>query len=791
MKISKTQVIKLTKQVIKEVTVKSDLLPGPEKNIKPKSLSTKKDILEDRFQSLKETFKGKKLNEVKGILRRVVTEVSIDQLRQQFVDTEIVTPKVFNQILKVTKNKSAYATWMVKRIQDQSIKEEDIYKFEEFLDIFDKNKRLFPSPDIYTYKDEDSVKEFEKKAIEIERLKRQQTGGNTENTANLVSLKGIQEMASVGIKLLGVVDGYQCFEVPQSLVNNKEGWKIYTKYLGNCSGRDTGEKIRICTMADISFFNSYLKNGPYFVFFNLKDPVSPYQFHYESKQFMNKDDMPVKSDPIPKHVYNFFQFVADNTDNEQAKSQAIRLRLRYDKGSVTGKMIQDLPLVDKITFYPNLIKGKDLIINGNYTTPAETESLPDGFKVTGTLFVQYLKHKPTNIEANSVVWNVSSDLYPKSFSEQTFLEFSVNSKQVKELPKNLKVSSKLLIQDTSITKLPENLNVNFIVASSSQLQSLPSKLECKSLNILNTGIKVIPDGVVVTDKLSISSLPEKYPEHLEDVIAINGWITAGQVKSYNKLPDISVKLDRRGKKGKGVSLPYNEIDSEEFKSTLNLFPMKYSNVKAEINRVKLNISRVNNLVKFIPQTLYTFFDLDKYEIAPNIFIYGITDGNKELLVSDSKIISKEGTINTRSLFTELTDRGRNVLLSKLFPESYKEVKPSKEATPIRDLITGPNAKMVEWKIGRKTRGGIGISGNTKDILPSLSGVTQDRLNTFATGHGVTWGDMIVFDNNGSINLIARSNEQLPDGDYLYYDKFGYGAGGNSKVIKGPNYIDQT
>ena len=118
-----------------------------------------------------------------SILEQIVSEASIEQLQQQFVDTDKITQEVFDEIVKVTKGKGAYATWLVKRVEDKSINEEDIYKYEDYIQIFDKYKRQFPSPDINAYKDETSVREFEKKAIEIREKGIEQTGGDLENAA--------------------------------------------------------------------------------------------------------------------------------------------------------------------------------------------------------------------------------------------------------------------------------------------------------------------------------------------------------------------------------------------------------------------------------------------------------------------------------------------------------------------------------------------------------------------------------------------------------------------------------
>lgn len=246
------------------------------------------DKIATRFKSLSEA--KKKSSKITSILEQIVSEASIEQLQQQFVDSEKVSQKVFDEIVKVTKAKGAYATWLVSKVDQGFVKDEDIYKYEEYIQIFDRFKRQFPSPDINSYKDERSVREFEQKAIEIREKDVEQTGGDTANAANLVSSQGIQELNSVGIKFLGTVDGYQSFEVPQSLKGNTTAWKVYRKHLANCSGRDKGAKIDICTMAAQSHFDKELGSDALYVFFNLGDPKSPYQFSYATNQFMDKND---------------------------------------------------------------------------------------------------------------------------------------------------------------------------------------------------------------------------------------------------------------------------------------------------------------------------------------------------------------------------------------------------------------------------------------------------------------------------------------------------------------------
>ena len=260
----------------------------------PKALYKEEDAIGKiikRYKTLKES--SNRDSKIKNLIREILTEVSVEQLKAQFVDTGKVTQEIFNDILTASGNKSAYATWLISKVQQGLIKDEDIYKYKDFFATFEKNKREFPSADINAYKDEPSIRGFEQTAIEIREKNIEHTGGDTANTSNLVSTKGIQELRQAGIPFVGIVDGYQCFEVPVSCKGDKQAYETYRKYLADCSGRAQGAKINICTMASQSYFDKYLQDGPYYVFFNLADPLSPYQFHYESNQYMDKNDRPV------------------------------------------------------------------------------------------------------------------------------------------------------------------------------------------------------------------------------------------------------------------------------------------------------------------------------------------------------------------------------------------------------------------------------------------------------------------------------------------------------------------
>lgn len=224
---------------------------------------------------------------------QLLTEVSIEMLKTQYVDGGKLEQEVFDKVVEASANKSAYVTWLAKKVATKVIKDEDVYKFNGYFQVFDKNKKLFSKPDINQYKTSQDVNEFTSKAQEIRDREAEITGGDDSSSDGLVTPNEVRKLEAVGIKLLGLQDGYQVFKVPQSLSGNEQAWKVYKNILGRCGGRAQGDGIDICTMADSSYFDEYLEDGPYYVIFNLNDKQSPYQFHYESAQFMDRNDSTV------------------------------------------------------------------------------------------------------------------------------------------------------------------------------------------------------------------------------------------------------------------------------------------------------------------------------------------------------------------------------------------------------------------------------------------------------------------------------------------------------------------
>jgi len=206
------------------------------------------------------------------LLKEVLTEASIEQLQIQFVDSGKINQEDFDQIKDATGGKGAYATWMTKKIADKVLKSEDIYKWKDYFQIFNRRKKEFKSPDINTYKTQADINQFIKKAVEF---KDQEKEDPTKK-------KGVSKTDKFSDLKIGEVDGFDVYEIPKG-----------RKDLYNTSC-ELGSGTEWCTATGKSsnYFNKYIDEGPLYIFMK-PGSDEKYQFHFESGQFMDKDDQSI------------------------------------------------------------------------------------------------------------------------------------------------------------------------------------------------------------------------------------------------------------------------------------------------------------------------------------------------------------------------------------------------------------------------------------------------------------------------------------------------------------------
>ena len=212
-----------------------------------------------------------KLNERKSTysLSEMLSEINQADIEKKFVGPgKVVSKNEFNEIMKATKNKLAVALWMVKRVQDGFIKTEDLYKWEEYFEIFKRLKREFPVKDINQIKTEDQIDEFVKKAIEIR-----------DREVDPSKKKGVEKSDKYKDLRIGEVSGFQVYKIPKGTSDEMYGVAC-----------DLGSGTEWCTATGNTkqWFDNYAKQGPLYIFIGPNG--EKYQFHYETGNYMDKND---------------------------------------------------------------------------------------------------------------------------------------------------------------------------------------------------------------------------------------------------------------------------------------------------------------------------------------------------------------------------------------------------------------------------------------------------------------------------------------------------------------------
>ena len=203
------------------------------------------------------------------LLERILIEVSIEQLQTQFVDSGKLTQEVFDEIVNAVGGKTAYATWLAKKVADGVIDSDSIGSFGQYISIFDRHRKKFEKQDLNQYKTEDDVFTLATKAKEIE----------TDIANDPSKEKGISKADKYKQYLIGTVDGFNVYKIPKGATN---------LYGMNC---ELGKGTEWCTATEKTdeHFNEYVKKGPLYMFIK-PNSNEKYQFAYESHEYRDKDD---------------------------------------------------------------------------------------------------------------------------------------------------------------------------------------------------------------------------------------------------------------------------------------------------------------------------------------------------------------------------------------------------------------------------------------------------------------------------------------------------------------------
>lgn len=229
----------------------------------------------------------------------------LNRIKSEFLDTDKIDRRQYeilknahseikSQLSKVSKKlgtdkiANKYVSWMLSWFVKDIINQSNADKVRDALIMYATQKDRFSSRGI-------SLADFNKDSDIQKFLKLYDDFSKDEETSGKhVSSGNVKKLESHGIKLLGLADDYQIFNVPANLRGNRDAYNAYKKYIGKCSNPDDNT-INWCTFQNFDEFNSHLGDSDgygFFIYFNLNDPLSPYQLGWSDghPQFTNKSN---------------------------------------------------------------------------------------------------------------------------------------------------------------------------------------------------------------------------------------------------------------------------------------------------------------------------------------------------------------------------------------------------------------------------------------------------------------------------------------------------------------------
>jgi hypothetical protein len=296
-------------------------------------------------------------------LKSLLIEVSLDQLKTQFVDTGKISDSEFTEIVDSAGGRSAYATWLTKQFVNKTIKAEDLYKYNTYFKLFDRRKREYPFQDINQYKSADDITKFIQTSVELY---------NRENN-DPSKQKGVARSDKYKEFYIGSVEGFNVYELPRGRTD---------LYGASC---DLGSGTDWCTATGNTrrHFDNYIEKGPLFIFIK-PGSGEKYQFSYEGDQFMDKDDISIISSKFDNsnmtNILNLFKFIESKTRYKIPNE----VRLVHDTNPV--ELNGFISLFDSaLTTLPD-----NLTVNGSLIISSKIKSLPNNLTVTDILSISHM-----------------------------------------------------------------------------------------------------------------------------------------------------------------------------------------------------------------------------------------------------------------------------------------------------------------------------------------------------------------------------------------------------------------
>ena len=309
------------------------------------------------------------------------------------------------------------------------------------------------------------------------------------------------------IKVLGQTpSGFVVYKIPQSCKGDKNCYNRYLEVTG-CGDQSKdfkpdkekeeaprqGYAVRWCTRG--SMFDSYLSNGPYYLFKNW-DTRRQYQLHYESGQLKDEADREIRSynSPIQKE---FLQFLLDKEGRIPSKSMAFDLDLnKFKEDVVDGFPIYKVGPAYYIDAKTGADQSNNLVYYDSNTGLLKTSDgveagAKQALKYPYSALMKFLASKKSDQGQNLL----SKETLPEEAYKNWLMIRILGNINIPETARPT-IQGNANISSTGIKVLPSNLTItgDFNVSNNPDLTLPPGLKVGGTLDIRGTKIDRVPPG---------------------------------------------------------------------------------------------------------------------------------------------------------------------------------------------------------------------------------------------------------------------------------------------------------
>lgn len=279
--------------------------------------------LEDLERKYKDIVFGLRMDAAKGgNWQKSIPQEKLDVLKDMYSDylqdnwNNLLDNSKVNDKLKVN-----YAAFIIRGVRQGFILLSDVYKYKEYLEIFERNKNKYIDRDLGKIKTEEQYRYFKSQTRIIQNKEEEDPSGK----------KGVQRAEKYKKLLVKQANGYSLYKIPQQ---SKMGGKKEAYYNASC---ELGSGTDWCTATGKTdvHFNDYTKEGPLYIFLPNKTkyvtPGEKYQYSPATGDFMDGDDLSLSPNFIKREkstLQPFFDFIQD--DYEGGIDTALKMMLGRD-----------------------------------------------------------------------------------------------------------------------------------------------------------------------------------------------------------------------------------------------------------------------------------------------------------------------------------------------------------------------------------------------------------------------------------------------------------------------------